>query len=285
MNENNFPTEEEFRDAIATIGNAMYKRYEEPTELSGPISYNDKIYGKGFLWAGKGYTKQLVLVSDPDRIFSSEDIDLAKGKKLSINAVGVLSADELGPTVTKSNLRQVGKLKGLLVDGSVNIDEYIVYDSNSNRLGLGTEDPNGALSVNEDGVEIVIGSKDFTKGTIGTYTSHSLEITTDNTARITVSSTGEIKFGNENQLPTQVTVHGKMSIGVNTPDPNVDLHIRGAARINNSLHASGSEPPRAGSFSEGDIVWNSKPRQRSFVGWVCTKAGSPGIWSPFGEIR
>lgn len=285
MNENNFPTEEEFRNAIATIGNAMYNKYEEPSEITGAISYKDKVYGKGFLWAGQGYTKQLVLVSDPDRIFSSEDIDLAKGKKLSINNVGVLSAEELGPTVTKSNLRQVGRLKGLLVDGSINIDDYIVYDANSNRLGIGTEEPNGALSINEDGVEVVIGSKDFTKGSIGTYTSHNLEITTDNVARITVTATGNIKFGNENQPPAQVTVHGKISVGVNTPDPNVDLHVRGAARINNTLHTSGSEPPKAGSFSIGDIVWNSNPRQRSYIGWVCTKAGSPGIWSPFGEIR
>ncbi len=45
------------------------------------------------------------------------------------------------------------------------------------------------------------------------------------------------------------------------------------------------EAPTSGSFTQGDIVWNSNPQPGNFVGWVCVKAGNPGMWATFGEIR
>ena len=41
----------------------------------------------------------------------------------------------------------------------------------------------------------------------------------------------------------------------------------------------------SGGFNEGDVVWNNYPISGKFVGWVCTKAGSPGIWNGFGRIE
>jgi hypothetical protein len=55
--------------------------------------------------------------ANPGRFFVSETIDLAKGKGISVNNVKVIDDTELGSTVTKSNLREVGRLKGLIVDG------------------------------------------------------------------------------------------------------------------------------------------------------------------------
>ena len=83
-------------------------------------SKHDPNYGKGLLWSGHGYTKQFVLGKKPDRFFSTESIDLHLGKHYSINNVPVVTETELGSTVVKSNLREVGRLKGLVVDGSVN---------------------------------------------------------------------------------------------------------------------------------------------------------------------
>lgn len=243
------------------------------------ISFKDKIYGKGLFWAGRDYTKQLTLISDPDRIFSSESVDIAQGKHLSINGVKVLDENELGASVTKSNLKQVGRLKGLIVDGSLSVNQYMYYDSNTDRLGLGTEEPNAALSVAEDGIEVTIGTEDFTKGFIGTFASHDFEIKTDNETRLSISAGGSVKIHKD------LKVAGKLAVGVNNPDPSVDLHVNGSIRFNNKVHLSGSEPPRAGSYNVGDIVWNSAPVQKSYVGWVCVQAGNPGIWATFGEIR
>ncbi len=249
-------------------------------EKNSPIVFSgDSLDGKGLLWAGSGYTKQLIFASNPDRIFTSENFDLAKGKAISINSIKVLDEKELGPTIVKSSLREVGRLKGLIVDGSVVIDQYIVYNTSTNRLGLGIEDPNAAFSVAEDGVEVVIGSTHGVKGFVGTHASHDLEIVTDNTARIVVGAGGDVS------ITSKLNVQGILSVNVKNPDPRSALHVNGAIKFNNTLHLSDTAAPTAGTFNRGDIVWNSDPQPGKFVGWVCTREGSPGLWSGFGRLE
>jgi len=242
-------------------------------------------YGKGLLFIGGSYNKQFTLGANPDRFFSTENIDLAKDRHFSINGSTVITEKELGPTVIKSSLKQVGRLNGLIVDGSINVNQYLFYNGTSDRLGLGTDAPNAALSVAENAIEVMIGTTDNLHGMIGTYASTDLDIVTDSTPRITVKGNGNIDLGNPNRNPVQVTINGKLSVGVTVPDPTVDLHVAGPARINNKLHISATEPPRSGTYGTGDIVWNSEPRVNQYVGWVCLRSGSPGSWYPFGEIK
>lgn len=42
--------------------------------------------------------------------------------------------------------------------------------------------------------------------------------------------------------------------------------------------------PVGGSYSVGDISWNSAPAASGFIGWVCVTAGTPGTWKTFGAI-
>ncbi len=240
-------------------------------------------YGKGIIFSGQGTTKQFLL-TEPDRFFSSENIELAKDKGFLVNGLKVLDSKELGSTVTKSSLREVGRLKGLIVDGSVSIDNYLYYNSSINRLGFGTEAPNAALSVAEMGIEVMLGTSDDAKGMVGTFASTDFNIVTDNTSRITAKANGDIILGNFNRNPIQVLVNGKLSVGVKNPDPNVDLHVAGSVRLNNRLHMNSELPPTNGTFNKGDIVWNSNPQPRGCVGWVCTRSGDPGEWNPFGTI-
>ena len=242
------------------------------------------LYGKGFIWSGEGNSKQIVFNGNPDRFFISENIELGKDKSVLIDNSPVLSAHELGNSVTKSNLRQLGRLKGLLVDGDVVIDQYVFYKSTSSRIGIGIEMPNSALSVAEEGLEIVIGAEN-SKGKIGTFASNDLNIVTDNTPRITVEASGNIKFGNKAEGPIQVSVHGKLSIGVQTMDSRADLHIKGPIKFNDKLHQYKSSPPEFGSHERGDIVWNSEPEKGKSVGWICVRSGEPGEWLTFGEIK
>jgi hypothetical protein len=255
-------------------------------EKDVPIVFSgDSLEGKGLLWAGKGNTKQFIFASNPDRFFSSENIDLARGKSITVNNIKLFDEKELGPTITKSNLREVGRLNGLIVDGSVSIGQYLMFNNDTNRLGLGTESPNAAFSVAEDGIEVVIGTKNSVRGYIGTFASHALDIVTDNTPRITISASGNITLGNTNTTPVQVSVVGSMGINVNNIDPRANLHVNGAIKFNNTIHLSGRAVPQDGAFNEGDIMWNSEPQPGKFVGWVCTRAGNPGLWSGFGRIE
>ena len=253
-------------------------------EKDQPIEFGGKnIYGKGLLWKGQGSTKQFVFNGGPDKFFSSEIIDIAKDKYLSMDGVKVLDGSELGPSVTKSNLREVGRLRGLLVDGSLSVNNYMFFNGTADRLGLGTDQPNAALSVAEDGIEVLLGTKE-NRGLLGTFASHALDIVTDNTARISVSAGGNVQIGNTNQPPVQVSVHGKLAIKVAMPDPEVDLHVNGAVKFNGKLQKYDRAYPTAGAYTQGDIVWNSDPKHNTFIGWVCIQAGSPGIWAPFGKI-
>jgi hypothetical protein len=254
-------------------------------EKDAPIVFSGKsIEGKGMLWSGQGNTKQFIFAANPDRFFSSENIDLARGKSITINNIKLVDEQELGPTVTKSNLREVGRLKGLIVDGSVSIGQYLIFNNDTNRLGLGTESPNAAFSVAEDNVEVVIGTRDSVRGYIGTYASNALDIVTDNAARIIISAGGSIQLGNPKLPPVQVSVHGKLAVRVSTPDPEVDLHVAGAVKFGNRLQRVDISYPTAGSYNQGDIVWNSEPRINQYVGWICVQAGAPGLWEPFGKI-
>ena len=242
-------------------------------------------FGKGVIWSGKGYTKQLVYNGNPDRFFSSESIDLDKDKNFSIGNTVVLSTKELGSTVLKSNLQTVGRLQGLIVDGSVNINQYLIYNGATDRLGLGTEAPNAAFSVAENAIEVMMGTNDDFHGMVGTFASTDFDIVTDNTTRISVKANGNIDLGNAKRNPIQVKINGKLSVGVENPDPAVDLHVAGAVRFSGHIQMYASNSPQEGTYAVGDIVWNTAARVGTGVGWVCLRAGSPGAWYPFGEIK
>jgi hypothetical protein len=240
---------------------------------------------KGLVWRGKGWGKQLVYNKTNNNIFCSESIDLGRDKHLSINNVAVLSTIELGNTVIKSNLREVGRLKGLIVDGSVSVNQYLYYNATSNRLGLGTEEPNAAFSVSEDGVEVIIGARSSTKAVIGTYGSTDLDIVTGNIARITLEASGDIKLGSKGLGPVKVSINGKLSVGVNSHDERASLHVAGAIRFNDKLHQYAAGVPQNGQYDRGDIIWNSSPKPYGNAGWICVAAGNPGTWCPFGDIK
>lgn len=274
-------------DQLIQLLGEIYQKDDSSNYLEGLefLKFKDKIAGKGILWTGDGPTKQLIYNANPERLFSSENIDIAAGKSYKINSIDILNENELGPSVVKSNIKELGRLKGLIVDGSVSLGEHIFYDHTSDRLGVGTDQPTAALTVADQGVEIVLGAEDYNKASIGAFNSVDLQLVTDNTARITIGAGGNIELGNRNNGPIQVTIHGTLGVNVGTPDPRTGLHVSGPIKFNDKLHLSGTSTPDGGSFNQGDIVWNEEPQQGKFIGWVCIKAGNPGLWSGFGLIQ
>ena len=47
---------------------------------------------------------------------------------------------------------------------------------------------------------------------------------------------------------------------------------------------NGAAVPTAGVYAVGDIVWNTNAAPTGYVGWVCVRDGTPGIWKAFGAI-
>jgi len=241
------------------------------------------VYGKGLQWKGQGPTKQLIYRANPDRIWTSESIDLGAEASYMIGNTPVLRQTELGSSVRNSSLITVGTLQNLRTQGNLTIDDYIFYNTDSESFAIGTEAPNGKFSLATLDAEFII---DTAPGTakLGTWTSDDLKIITDDTTRLTVRSNGNIDLGDSDGADTKVTVHGKLGIGVNNIDSDVSLSTNGPVKFENKKFMNGTEIPTTGTFRQGDIVWNENTVSSGYVGWVCTRAGTPGEWRPFGQI-
>lgn len=254
-------------------------RQERTSSLEFVENKNDSIHGKGLLWRGPERTRQLTLKNGPDRVWSSEPIDLHRDSYYSIDNVSVLSFGALGSTVTKSNLTQVGVLQNLAVEGNFNIDQYVFWNGDFMRFGIGTETPNGTFGIVQDNAEFIIDAEGD-QVTLGTYTTTDLNIVTDNAVRINVSATGKITIGSDTSSKT--TVKGKLGVNVNNPD--ADIATAGPVSFEGKRFEVGVEIPKTGSYKKGDVVWNTDPKPTGFVGWICIKEGTPGIWKSFGQI-
>jgi len=239
---------------------------------------NGELNGKGLIWSGEDYTKQLVYRNTPNRIWSSEDIDLNREKVYRIDNLAVLTLESLGNSVVNSNLQTVGTLQGLHVEGRMNIDNFVYWDSDSERLGIGTDSPNGMLSVKNIDHEFVIDNTEDKKFKLGTWTTSALQLITDDTTRLEIGTDGNIAVTNN------FSVQGNLGIGVKNFSSDVSLTTSGPVRLQNKKFETGSSIPNSGSYVKGDIVWNTNPQPTGFVGWICVRAGTPGDWKPFGQI-
>lgn len=47
---------------------------------------------------------------------------------------------------------------------------------------------------------------------------------------------------------------------------------------------SGTAPPSSGTYTRGQVYWNTQPSPGGYAGWICTAAGTPGTWKAFGPI-
>ena len=254
---------------------------EKPIEFFGTA--DNSIYNKGLQWTGVGQTKYFNLQGNPDRLWSNLNIDLKVENSYMIDNTPVLTVNELGRTVTKSNLRQVGTLNNLVVSGNLNVSQFVIFDSGLNRLGVGTETPNATLSVASNTVEFIV-QPGVAAADIGTHTNSGLNIKTDSTDRITITANGHITLGLKGNTETKINMYGRVGIGVTSVESDVSLSTAGAVKFQNKKFEVGSGIPVAGAYSVGDIIWNNAPSAGAAIGWVCVAAGNPGQWKSFGTI-
>jgi hypothetical protein len=256
---------------------------EVKNERLDPVSFVSKnkkntAYGKGLVWPGGEYTKQFLLMERPDRFFATESIELRANKIYMINGQNVLSQQALGNTVTRSNLRSVGTLESLDVETNLTVDNFLHYNANTQGLGLGTDSPNGALGISSWDHEFIVAGTDDRKFKIGTYTTGALQIITDDTPRITIDATGAIT------AHKKVVIEESLGVGVKNFTTDVSITTAGPVRFENKKFEVGGSEPESGNYVIGDVVWNDTPTPNGYMGWVCTKSGTPGTWKAFGKI-
>lgn len=250
-------------------------------ERTTPLEFkseNGSVVGKGLLWTGGKYTKQLVMQGEPDRLWSTEHIDLHKDKEYRIGNETVINSSSLGTGIVNSNLKKIGTLEKLRVSGPVNIDDAVFYDPNTQRFSIGTEDASGMLTLDSWDHQFIVDPTEDKKWKVGTYTTSELQIVTDDTARIVIGSNGNIVVNNKTSFIN------KVGIGVKNFTEDADLTVAGAIRFQEKKFEVASAIPSAGTYRKGDIVWNSNPQPSGYIGWVCIREGSPGEWKPFAQI-
>ena len=233
--------------------------------MANQFNSNDEegLDGQGIKWSDGANITSLIY-RPGQRIWSDGHFDLEATRSYKINNAPVLSAKELGPSIIRSSLRQVGNLTSLIVNGNASIGEFASFNSALNRLGLGTDLPNATLSVSENGVEAIIGAPTNSRAVFGTYTNHDLDLVTDNTVRATVKTTGEIVVGHEKFKNGVLRVHGTIHADNVISDDT-------AGRIS-SVKFKGTT---ADSIYEIGLVWTGKDRTRQFI----LKEGADRFWS------
>ncbi len=185
----------------------------------------------------------------------------------------VIWKTELGKSVKKSHLTELGILKNLQVRNT-----FYVADG---RVGINTTEPSADFSVNTGGYEVITRMHEA-NAYVGTHTHVAFAIGTDDTPRLTCRANGDVVIGTETGRPVNLNVYGQL--GVNVKYPSESLHVDGNIKFAERTFAAGPQAPKEGRWDTGSIVWNEKPEVRQPVGWVCTKGGKPGNWRPFGAI-
>jgi hypothetical protein len=240
--------------------------------------------GTGLLWPSDTYNKQFVLMPGPDRFFSTENIEIAKGRNFMIGGATVVSMESLGSSIVNSSLKSVGTLRELNISGPANFNDFVFYNPVNNRFSLGQDQPSALFTVYDypNNVEIVIDADKNSRGRIGTFNTKPLDIITDDQVRISIDEQGHITFGHELRDSTIIRAYGKFS--VNVKNPTEAFEVGGNMRVGGKLQARGTEPPTQGAYVQGDVIWNNNPLPQGYIGWVCVKSGTPGGWKTFGQI-
>jgi hypothetical protein len=223
----------------------------------------EDLNGKGFTWSWGDGGAQLIY-RNGNRLYNTGSFDIPSSQAYKIDNVAVLSTNELGATVTKSKLREIGTLKSLSVTGDTVLGEFATFNSSLNRLGLNTDEPNGVLSIVENDVEVIVSSQRQGEAVIGTYTTHDLKIISDNTARITIKSSGEVVFGNSATKTATVTIHGSLKVDNIVSDTRINRY--------SSLEFHGSRDQSE--YGQG-LVWVGNNSEKSLM----LRADPSRVWT------
>lgn len=242
-------------------------RIDRFSPLEFKTSKDRGIYGQGLIWTGTGSMRQFVMMSGPDRLWSSESVDIAENQSYMVNGQSVISGKGLGASITQSNLSKLGTLEELNVAGEATFYERI----------------NATRSVIDARVIKFSDVSDFTisNGLLSTNGKLTFEV---NGLDKFYADHNETIIGDARNKRNTIKMFGSVAIGINTPPEDVDLAVSGNLQFSNKKFTTGSSVPTTGTHTKGDICWNSNPTPDNYIGWVCTESGAPGHWLPFGMI-
>jgi len=163
-----------------------------------------------------------------------EGIDI---KHVTVDGHPLISGNALSPSIKQTNITVVGALENLQVDGHVNLRDTVTV--NRGRVGINTEDPDSALSVWDEEVNVSLGKLSKNTAFVGTGRKGSLVLGTNRQNHIEIDAEG-------------LTTIQKLRVGRNT------------------ISWSAETPGYSG--TKGDVVFNVNATADGVFAWICLGA-------------
>jgi len=202
--------------------NTDNETWHELSEQVGRVTY-DRIKND--------FAKELI-----DTVVEStkEGIDVAN---ITVDGEPFVTGERLSHGITKSNLKEVGTLESLAVKGTANLHDtmHVV----KNRVGINTEDPDSALAIWDEEVNVSAGKLSKNVGFVGTGRKQNLVLGTNRQNHIEIDAEG-------------LTTIQRLRIG------------------RNNISWSTEVPNYSG--TKGDIVFNLNVAPDAPFAWACLGA-------------
>jgi hypothetical protein len=231
-------------------------------EITGDTTFKGKVIIEGDLPTTSPFVSKLVdLVTQSfndkydqgtfdqycDRVFDKIVDEGIDASLIKVNEQSIVNQGVLAGTIVHSNLQSVGALKELQVIGETLLDQTL-YASNR-RVGINTIDPESALDIWDQEVQVVIGKRQQDTAIIGTTRNQKLVISANNRDQLTVNTDGSVSVKSLN--------------------------------IGNANHTSSPFMP-TDNRAVASVVWNESPVLGGPIGWVSLGGAR---WAPFGIIN
>ena len=165
----------------------------------------------------------------------------------TINGKTVLSEDSIGPSILNSNLRRIGTLKELQVEGEALIGDTL-YVSPTSRVGINTDEPTHALTLWDQEICLTFGKYSKGVAVIGTERNQDIMLKSGTNDNVILKADGTTEI----EKPV----------------------------LNGKKFTSGNKIPGYPG-QVGDICWNTTPLIGQPIGWVCIQGLQ---WCNFGTI-
>jgi hypothetical protein len=218
------------------------------------------VYGLGLLWAREDRTRQFILLENPERIYSSESIEVGANQCYYIDGKPVVTSNGLGSSILTSNLNKVGVLESLSVAGDADFSNIVV-----------------------DNITLNDSVQSLTINTTQINSSKQIKLTV-NEKEIVYGDDAQVSIGDKSAQSKPVKIFGKLSVNINNPDADLNFAVNGDVHIGEKRFTNDMTIPTSGTYNKGDICWNQNPQVDSYLGWVCITSGTPGEWAGFGRI-
>lgn len=178
------------------------------------------------------------------KTLNEQGLDLDKIKQ---GGREVISGNQLGYHIVDSNLQRLGLVKDLQTQGESYLCDTLYVTGR--RVGINTMEPDSALSIWDDEIEIVAEKRTQDTGFFGSKRNQRLVLGSNNKTNIVLNPDGTVEVDTIN--------------------------------IGNVPMSSASVAPNYESIT-GTIVWNESAGPGGYAGWICVGGAR---WSKFGKIE